>query len=402
MIFLVKLALKNIGRNPRRTLLTSFGIVIAVGAVIFGKAFMDGSNEPMIEAVADMQTGHIRIVQHGYTQKERVLPVNLFFNYKDINEKTAELTNLDESKPRIRFKAALSFNDSDAEGILVNGIDPERESKNVILKGILPEKGKIVVSSALAEKLGIKKGDSLIILAQTAYGYLNGTVLQADTFFETGINYIANSFVYINIEDAQKVLSIPKDCCTELLLYCKNPYTSFPLFLKVRRIVSEMEGMDVVFWETSGSLIQALRVRMIVVYLIGLIIFFLASIAIVNTMIVALLERTKEIGMMKALGMSSGKIFVIFFTEALVIGAIGALIGSGAGYIVTSYFAVHGLDYSQSLNNIKFPINPVIYPRLGFGTILVSFSLGLISSLISSLFLIKRIALLNPIDILRE
>jgi len=402
MSFLIKLAIKNIGRNPRRTLLTSLGILVAVASIIFGKAFMDGSNEPMIQTIADMQTGHIRIVRDGYTQRERILPVNLFFEYKSISDASSGFRNIHTAKPRIRFGSILAYKDEETEGMLITGIVPEREKDNVILQGVLPKEGGIVLSKALFERMGISIGDSVVLLSQTAYGYLNGVALRVDSFYETGINYIANSYAYIHITDAQKLLSIPKDNCTELLVYAKNSYAAFPLFLRMKNLVAEKENLDIIFWESSGSLVQALKIRMYVVYLIGLIIFFLASIAIVNTMVVALLERTKEIGMMKALGLGNGKIFIIFLIETLIIGLIGALLGCFLGYFTTLYFVTNGIDYSRSLNSIKFPLNPIIYPRMDFGTIAISFILGIASSLISSLFLLKRIALLNPTDILRE
>jgi len=402
MIFLLKLALKNIGRNPRRTFLTSLGILVAVASVIFGKAFMDGSNEPMIQTIADMQTGHIRIVRDGYVQKERILPINLFFEYKSISEASSDFRNIDTAKPRIRFGSVLAFNDEETEGMLITGILPDKERGNVVLHGALPNEGGIVLSKSIAERMGIHIGDSVVLLSQTVHGYLNGVALRVDSFYETGINYIANSYAYIHIADAQKLLSIPKNNCTELLVYAKNSYAAFPLFLKIKNSIKERKDLDIIFWESSGSLIQALKIRMYIIYLVGLIIFFLASIAIVNTMVVALLERTKEIGMMKALGLGNMKIFFVFFMETLIIGFIGALLGCVVGYFITLYFVTNGIDYSRSLNNIKFPLNPIIYPKMDFGTIVTSVILGIVSSLISSFFLLKRIALLNPTDILRE
>ncbi|MGE3062662.1 MAG: ABC transporter permease [bacterium] len=401
MKFLFFLSFKNIFRNHRRTILTATGIMIAVAATIFGKSFIDGEFVPIIQNVTDMQTGHMRIINEDYKEKERLMPVNLTVDFKVIEEASKNIDDITLIRPRIKFGTLVAKGDNEVDGMIGFAMLPEREKDFAILKKNTLRKGEIVVSRKFASKQGISKGDTIVLITQTAYGYLNGISLVANEFYDTDIEYIANYTVFLHIEDAQTLLALSKNKSSEVLVYTNDLYKSKFAYEKLKK---NLEGKNyfMLYWEDDTTLLQALKASASVMFIVAVVIFFLASIAIVNTMVMSLYERMKEIGMMKAMGLKSENVFRIFFYEALIIGLIGSTMGLVIGVAATAIGARVGFDYSEAMKTVELPITPIIYPVMSWGTNIMGFLMGLASALISSLFVLKRIKKINPAEIMRE
>ena len=401
-MFILKLAFKNILRNHRRTALTTLSIAIAAIVLIFGQAFMDGIYKPMYRTMLDMQTGHIRITPLKYLEKERLLPVNRSIDNAIIEEQIKGINGIMNIRPRIRFGALLAKNEEEIDGMLVIGIRPESEKENVFLRNTELLKGEILVSTIFAKKYNIDIGDTIVIITPTKYGYLNGTRLTVREFYKTGISYIAKTTAFMHVDEARFLLSLPQSHVTEVMIIAKSDSKAYSIFNEIDKIFKNNNDIDIIYYESEGSLVHMMRIGVYFMYIFYAIIFALASIAIINTMIMALYERTKEIGMMKSLGLTNRKVFMMFFIETIIITLIGALVGVFIGSGITYYFEVNGMDVSSAMNDIEFPMETVWYTDLTLGTILWSILFSFISGMSSSLFLIKRIWKVNPIEVLRE
>lgn len=401
-MFILKLAFKNILRNHRRTALTTLSIAIAAIVLIFGQAFMDGIYKPMYRTMLDMQTGHIRITPLEYLEKERLLPVNRSIDNAIIEEQIKGINGIMNIRPRIRFGALLAKNEEEIDGMLVIGIRPESEKENVFLRDTDLLKGEILVSTIFAKKYNIDINDTIVLITQTKYGYLNGTRLVVREFYKTGISYIANTTVFMHIDDTRFLLSLPQSHVTEIMIIAKSDSKAYSVFNEIDKILKDNNDIDIIYYESEGSLVHMMRIGIYFMYIFYAIIFALASIAIINTMIMALYERTKEIGMMKSLGLTNKKVFMMFLIETIIITLIGALIGVFIGSGITYYFEVNGIDISSAMNGIEFPMETVWYTDLSIGAILWAVLFSFISGISSSLFLIKRIWKVNPIEVLRE
>ncbi|MCK4524408.1 ABC transporter permease [candidate division WOR-3 bacterium] len=401
-MFILKLAFKNILRNHRRTALTTLSIAIAAIVLIFGQAFMDGIYKPMYRTMLDMQTGHIRITPLEYLEKERLLPVNRSIDNAIIEEQIKGINGIMNIRPRIRFGALLAKNEEEIDGMLVIGIRPESEKENVFLRDTDLLKGEILVSTIFAKKYNIDINDTIVLITQTKYGYLNGTRLVVREFYKTGISCIANTTVFMHIDDTRFLLSLPQSHVTEIMIIAKSDSKAYSVFNEIDKILKDNNDIDIIYYESEGSLVHMMRIGIYFMYIFYAIIFALASIAIINTMIMALYERTKEIGMMKSLGLTNKKVFMMFLIETIIITLIGALIGVFIGSGITYYFEVNGIDISSAMNGIEFPMETVWYTDLSIGAILWAVLFSFISGISSSLFLIKRIWKVNPIEVLRE
>ncbi len=400
MKFIIKLAFKNIFRNHRRTFLTTISITYAVILLIFGKSFMEGVYGPMRESILDLQTAHVRITAEGYLMKERLLPVNKLIDSDAFEKNIEHIKGIKTIRPRVKFGALIAKDEEEIEGMMILSIRPESEKDNRFILGTNLQKGDILVSKQFSEKYNIHINDSLVIIAPTRYGYLNGIKLKVSEFYECGINYIANKTAFIHIDDARFLLSMNKYQATELMIIANSGAESYRVYRDIEAVSDGNE--DISFYESEGSLIQMIKIGIYFTYIFLIIIFALAFIAIINTMIMALYERIKEVGMMKSLGLSNRKVFAMFLVETVIITLLGAALGVLLGSALTYYIQLNGIDFSAAMNDIEFPMESVWYTKLTLDTILFASGLSVISGLLSSLFLLRRIWKINPVDVLRE
>lgn len=401
-MFIIKLSFKNIMRNHRRTLLTMMSITYAVIILIFAKGFLVGVYAPMKGTIMDMQTAHIRIIPEGYSQKERLLPVNMAINSENIEEQFSGIANIESFRPRIRCGGLIAKGDSESDGMMIIGIRPESEIKNRFLKGTFLQKGQILISKQFAAEHDIIKGDTVVIITPTKYGYLNGISLIAEEFYETGIGTIANSTVFVHIDDARFLLSFKKNQATELMIMANSNEQAAGVYKEADSMLTGNNEVEMLYYEGEGSLIKMMKIGEYFTDIFLIIIFALASIAIINTMIMALYERTKEIGMMKSLGLTNRKVFIMFLIETVIICMIGAALGVLLGSALTYFFQIYGIDFSAATKGVDFPMESVWYTELSVGVIMYAVILSMISGLLSSLFLVKRVWRINPVDVLRE
>lgn len=401
-MFILKLAFKNIMRNHRRTLLTTMSITYAVIVLIFVQGFVTGVYAPMRATILDMQTGHVRILPEGYSRKERLLPVNMHINSNSIENELSDISGIELFRPRIRCGGLVAKGESESDGMMIIGIRPESEENNVFLKGTSLNKGQILLSRGFAEKNSIMEGDTVVVITPTKYGYLNGMSFTADQFYETGISMIANSTVFVHIDDARFLIGFEKNQATELMIMAQSSEKAFNVYSNVKARLSQTGNEDILYYEGEGSLIRMMKIGEYFTDVFLIIIFALASIAIINTMIMALYERTREIGMMKSLGLTNRRVFAMFLLETIVICIIGAAAGVLLGSGLTYYFQINGIDFSAATKGIDFPAESIWYTQLSFGNIMFAVVLSIISGLLSSLFLIRRVWRINPADVLRE
>lgn len=401
MLFLVKLSFKNIFRNHRRTFLTALSISIAVFSVIFGKGLLDGTYNPMRGNLLDLETGYVRITGNDYMKRNRIFPININIDYLALEERIEGIPELTIARPRIKFGALIAKDGEEIDGMLLIGVMPAREKDNGILENCTIEKGSICISEKFAENYNIAIGDTLVIITNTVYGYLNGLSLVVKEMYDIGISYVANSTIFINFNDAQFLLSYKENIATEVLLYTDSPNKAPNLFRHARERI-DSTNTDILYYEGENSIIKTLKMGIIISYIMAIMIFMLASIAIINTMVMSLYERTREIGMMKALGLSGKKVFFVFLVESVIIATIGAIIGAALGGSLTYVLSITGIDFSLAMQDVELPMDAVIYPVINWGIVIMGVLMGALSAVFSSLFLLKRVSKINPAEILRE
>ncbi|MFA6411155.1 MAG: FtsX-like permease family protein [Syntrophales bacterium] len=348
MMNLYKIALRNLLRYKRRTLLTASLITVGVVFVLIFVAVSGSFKAMMIGQITDAMLGHIQIHKKGYVASIDNLPLNLNLNAQTaarIDEFLGKQKNIEAFSPRLKFGGLFS-NFVESTNIRLNGIYPEREFKTVpLLTSRISEgrktiaKGEIIIPALLAKGMKVKVGDSVVIVATNKDGSVNGKQFVVAGIME-GVTGPGGRDGYVHIEDAAEVLRMPELEISEVAIRLKD-------FDRLQPAAREMEKqltgefrkddkfpLEIHTWEGLSPFANVARMLDIMTFFIKLMLVALVLISVLNVMMMAVYERIREIGTMAAIGTPPGKILMLFMMEGLSLGILGAIIGGGAGLLI--------------------------------------------------------------------
>jgi len=348
MTDLFKIALRNLRRYKRRTLLTASLITIGVVFVLVFISVSGSFKSMMIGQITDSMLGHIQVHRKGYVASIDNLPLNLNLRppmIKKIEEVLGNEPRFESYSPRIKFGGMFS-NFTETTNIRLNGVYPDRELKTVPL---LPsrisdgkaaiEKGEIIIPVLLARGMGVKVGDSVVVIATNKDGSVNGKQFRVAGILESATGPGGRDG-FIHIEDAMEVLRMTEMEVSEVAIRLKD-------FSELAVVTDSLEGLlagevnkqgkpvfEVHNWEKLSPFYNIARMIDVMTLFIKLMLIAIVLISIMNVMLMAVYERIREIGTIAAIGTSPGKILSMFLIEGLCLGVLGAVIGSVLGVVL--------------------------------------------------------------------
>lgn len=349
-MFLFKLAFLNIGRNPRRSVITVLAVGVGLAALIFLWGFSDGTNEQMRSNVIRLFTGHVQIHAAGF---EKALSPELIIPEKNsILEKAAALPGFSAVTERAKCEALIGTSER-SRGILLIGIDPVKEKsvtelEKYIKRGnyLAPSDNRsILIGERLAKRVEADIGDKLVVMTQSMDGNLAGYSYRIAGILHTGSQQIDEMAAYITLESARELLGMGED--SHELVFKLNARKDIPAFraglqgilnqdyetLSWSEIVPEVEQWA----QWAEAIIQTILIAVMVVI----------GVSIMNTVLMSVFERTREIGVMLALGTSPGCVIGLILLETIVLELWGILLGLAAGYAVVGYFGTAGIAFPE-------------------------------------------------------
>ncbi|MDD5383166.1 MAG: FtsX-like permease family protein, partial [Candidatus Margulisbacteria bacterium] len=203
----------------------------------------------------------------------------------------------------------------------------------------------------------------------------------------------------IPIESAQYLLDLPGSA-SELFIITDNVARAR---LTAGSIAAALgEGYRVTAWQDQGAIYFFLELVKWLYLIILIIMVLMSAFTILNTMFMTVLERTREIGMMKALGMANRQLVVMVLLEALVLGAMASLIGAALGAGLSYFTSIYGYNMTKTVENMEFPTFNIVYSDFSWKYILISFIIGMICSVLAAVFPALRAAKLEPTEALHE
>ncbi len=419
MRFLWDLAVKNLFRNKLRTFVSILAIVLSVALVVFVKGLVMGFVDNMYQLHIQYQAGHIRIIDQEYRRKERLLslvcPVD-GFDGAGISRMKVELNNIEGVKrviPRIKFGAVVSSHDEMVR-MMGLGVEANKEIqftdiKNQIVEGRMIKEGRreVVMGVDLLDKLDLDVGEKVTFLYQTSFGSFKGSTFKVVGKIDSGLKLLDRDLFYLPLVQAQRILELP-DMATEILIETANYREVNSIIPKVNDLFKdkEVEGRYFISaWDRGYDMISMLKVAEGIYNFIYIFLVLLAGFVVINTMVMIVKERRKEIGMMTALGLKGREIMYMFIIEGIIMGLIGSLIGVIAGGIITKATAITGIiDYSKAMEGVssKIMMNPVIRPVVNVENLIYAFVLGVIVTGLTCIIPARSTAQLNPVEALRD
>ena len=426
MITLVHLALRNVLRNGRRSILTAATVLLGCALLTIGLSWVQGIHGNFIDASVQAN-GHVRLVSQGFAERERLMP--LYENIPDAESVSQQLIEAGEVKtvyPRIQMGVAASVEGKEIGSVFamlvgapVDYFDTVLDFRPRITDGAFFDDDdssaeQALVGRTLAKNMGVVAGDEAIFLGQTQDGSLSPIRVQVVGVVDTG-NGLFDKQVFVPLQKAQWMADI-EGGAVELLLFGDNKHHARELMASIEPMlpalsevggVSDLEGnpasLVLSSWDTREPFASLLNYARIIMGTIALIIVFITALGVLNTMLMSVLERTAEIGVLRAMGMKLWAVVFMFVFEALVISAIGGALGVTLGTIASLMMEATGVDLGTAASNLPdtMPANRTLRPDWSIQLSLISFLLGILMAFIGSASPAIRASRIQPVTAMR-
>lgn len=408
-----RIAFRNIFRNKRRSVLTGLSIAVAVMIAVYLWSLIVGIMDDLFDNMIRLTCGHVRILNTDYVKRERMMPLEANIpDYLAVEKIVAANPNVTLTVGRIKFGVLLEHQDENKPVIGV-GIVPENESQishldQKIIQGRMIKSGQeeMNIGVILARELGLNLGDTLTVITQTAYGSISAMNLKIVGIFSFGVQSIDKITFYIPLDKAQPLLDLD-NAVTEIFIYVKDKDNAPEVAKEIKASLDQVYPgkYTTKAWQDQEVLYFYMTIARNVYGFLYFLVLFLASFTILNTMFMAVLERTKEIGMMKALGMKNRQVMVVILLEAMLIGTIASFIGAVWGSGVAYYLATKGIDFTatfEKMGTVNFPLSYVYRAVFSWGIIFFGFCMGVLFSVVAAIPPALRAAKMEPTEALRE
>lgn len=400
----LKMAWRNLWRNPRRTALTVSAIAFASLLLVFMLSFQLGSYETMINAAVGLQTGHLQVQASGYHDTPDI---------RKVVAQPGKVGELMEAEPSVaawtpRAEAFSLISSADRTyGAMVMGIDPRREPSvstlpNLVRKGAFldaADAAEVLLGRLLARNLNVTVGDELTVLGQGRDGSVAATVLTVKGIFSSGQDAFDRSVVQMPLGYFGEVYFM-RGAVHKVVGVCGRLSAVPEARAAIAKGLDDIEGeLTVLDWdELMPGLMQAISMDLIGGLIFWLLLIIVVAFSILNTFLMAVFERTRELGVMMAIGTRPGRLSRIILAESGVMTLVGVGIGVGLGCLVTLYFQSHGIDVGGASELLaQYGISGRMYPKLSVVSASIGPAMVLIITLLAALWPALKVRRLTPV-----
>jgi ABC-type lipoprotein release transport system permease subunit len=405
-IKIASIAWRNVWRHKLRSSVILSAVAIGICAGVFSWAFYTGMMNQRVETAIATESSNIQIHQPGYLEDPEIKKF-LVHGY----ELTGEISRLPGIKGvsgRI-LANAMATSAEQGTGVIVVGIDPEKDKKvtniySKITKGNYLENSghnPVIIGKKLAQKLKVKERSKIILTLQQTDGTLTKAQFRVAGIYDITNNVYEEMNIFVNAKDLSELLQLQSGVYQEIAVKVTDNAKEMETFDLLR---TKYPALDVKSWRelmpevsVAEESIDISMIIFMIVILAGL------SLAIVNTMLMAVLERIKEIGMLMAIGMNRKRIFRMILLETTFLTFTGTAIGIVIAVLLSAFFHHTGIDISmgtevyESLGYDSF-IYPVLSPKI---VIYVTFMV-ILASILSAIYPALKALRLKPADAIRS
>ena len=405
---IINIAWRNVFRHTRRTLITAAAISVGLASMLMMNTMMNGMDKMASRNIIDYETSHIEVFAEGYYREEGFFPLDTIIDDPlALTSKVEKVPGVSAVAPRVKFYASIT-DGIDELPVLGIGIDPVKEKTVFATAGAIAEgrgleqTGDVLIGVGLARDMDLEVGSFLTIITRDRNGTYNARDLTITGLINTGHPLFDRNAALIALNEAQELLAID-DGVTELSVKARNENDLVHLKKELTTAVGDKYELYT-YKELNASVFEISGFKRAAQFMIALIVVIISAVGIVNTMLMAVMERIPEIGTLRAMGFRKSGITKMFLYEGGIIGIFGSLLGCAFGFLLSLYFVYIGFDMSGMFKDmdIGYPIQMIIRGEMDPWMFLYVFLFGILVSVAVTLWPIRKATKLEPIDALRH
>jgi ABC-type lipoprotein release transport system permease subunit len=396
---------KNIWRNRVRSGVIIAAITIGMFAGVFTATFYKGWINQRLEAGVETEVSHIQIHHPEFGENFDLK------NFIPESEKLAEVVAKEDFvngvSPRMVAQAMIASSET-GTGVKILGIDPEKEKTVTNLYSKIPDgqyfegvkRNPILIGKKLAEKLKVKLHSKLVVTLQDSQGHLTNEAFRVCGIYSVGNGMFEEMNVFVLKSDLARFVQIDESTTHELVVHLKD---HGELDSNTKTLAAKYTSLLVQNWKQMTPELGVLNEygNIYIYFFIGIILLSLGF-GIVNTMLMAVMERVKEIGMLMAVGMSKFRVFWMLMLETVLLTLTGGFFGILLGIAVTLATMKTGIDlsfYAKGLEDMGYSSH--VFPVVDIEMVIIIVVLVLITGLIASIYPARKALKYKPAEAIR-
>ncbi|MCG2589575.1 ABC transporter permease [Rhodohalobacter sulfatireducens] len=401
---ILKLGWKNVWRNPARSGVVIIAVLLGTWAGIFSAGFFNGMLQDYLHKQIELSIGHMQVEhpQFGdlYNPKYSVSNSNEIVSYLEAQPYTREISAKS-------IATGLAQSPHSSFGVTINGIDVEADTSLAIEQYITEgemidttSRNPILIGIELAERLDLELRSRMVLSFQDVTGEITGGAFRVAGIFDSFIDQFDESTVFVLQSDLNRLLG-NMDAIHNIRVDMDDLATAE---MHAEEIEQAFPGVLVKTWrDIAPDLRYTFDMMDLTLYIVMIIIIIGLVFSIINTMLMAVLERTRELGMLRAIGMNKSRTFSMVMIETVFLTMVGAPGGLLLSWLCITYFGNVGIDlsaFAQGLN--QYGIGTVVYPSLTWSYYLNIMLMIALAALLSALYPAWRTLKLKPVQAIRK
>jgi len=392
---LFKLAWRNLWRNRRRTLLVVMGMGVMMSFLVMYDGMLVGFESAVYGNAIKLSGGNVQVRAVGYEDSYSPNPMLPMGNGLDAVTAGEKLPNV-EAVLRHANTGGLVSNREGFFPVSIYGIEPEKEAavnpifqEEFLFDGRLlqsDDEDVVFVGKGLADAMQVGIGDRISMSGKSSHEEMRKRTMTIIGIYDINLASLERQGLYISLGEAQHLYDLG-DNVTEVIIYTEVTGKEDSI---VKTLNSSLTGYEITTWKTAiPELSSTVEMKNAVMTGFSIIILGIASIGLFNILLMAIYERTQEIGLLAAIGLKPRQISLLFLYEGIMIGLVGAVVGTIMGFAVTFIIGIYGIDYG-------FAVDMVDYMALMGTHIYPAFDLNLTLQRAALLAVISSLAALYP------
>jgi len=397
-----KMAYRNLGRHRRRSILSGLALAMGTALLMFIAAFFQGEMRSSMETTLRLNSGHLQVRAANYDpDKLSVAWEYLIENPGQLSTSMEALDQVDVATPRL-FASGIVTVQNDSVGVQIMGIDPASAANEPyhVLEGqfvTADDRDGILIGYPLAKNLGLNVGDQLNLLVNTSDGTVDDQLFAVRGIFTTGSTGYDKGLVLLPLAKAQ-AFSGAGDHASMIFVLLKDREQADAVAAAI-----PSQNYQVKTWRELNSLLVLVNdFSNAYLTVINLIVLGITVTVIVNTLLMSVLERMREIGILSAIGMKGRQIIALFLAEASLLAVGGITVGSLAGWALSAYFGKVGIFFGDLGISGDMLLEDRIYTYLTLESAINLIITALAVTLIASLYPARMASRMEPVEALHS